>query len=287
METLVAIQQCSWAAVARRSAFPQLTSQHPQSRLLISGDLLKDSQGDTSSAMWLSQARQSPVDPSTGKVKCRACGVAFTSYSSLAQHLGSKHAGLNSEDSKFAQLLSRPSASQKQELPTHESHDSMFPVLSASRPQMSAERLEASSTPVHATEGQHAVKPTNLKSSQTHKLSDLFHTADPTSATPSPKKHVGISKHTAKLLMSNTLQISVKSTKTKKTPTGLQRGGSAVSSAGIGQFVKQRPGDKHGKRSRMDLSAIPEGLRLRGAHKPHVSKLKQQVEASRGLSMLN
>lgn len=37
---------------------------------------------------------------------CRACGIAFSSFASLAQHLATKHGGLNSEDVKFAALRS-------------------------------------------------------------------------------------------------------------------------------------------------------------------------------------
>lgn len=41
----------------------------------------------------LAQAKRSTLDPVSGKVRCRACGQAFPSYTRLAQHLGSKHEG--------------------------------------------------------------------------------------------------------------------------------------------------------------------------------------------------
>jgi len=56
------------------------------------------------SSQLLAQAHMSPLDQATGKVRCRACGQAFPTYTSLAQHLSSKHAGINSEDVKFLQL---------------------------------------------------------------------------------------------------------------------------------------------------------------------------------------
>jgi hypothetical protein len=48
----------------------------------------------------LAQARRSAFDPATSKVRCRACGRAFATFGQLAQHLGSAHGGLNSEDAK-------------------------------------------------------------------------------------------------------------------------------------------------------------------------------------------
>lgn len=41
------------------------------------------------------------------QVSCRACGRAFKSHESLAQHLETAHGGINSEDAKFLLLLRR------------------------------------------------------------------------------------------------------------------------------------------------------------------------------------
>ncbi|GAX84954.1 hypothetical protein CEUSTIGMA_g12375.t1 [Chlamydomonas eustigma] len=268
--------QPSWAAVAK-GPFPLVSSHNPQSKQSVSGSYAKVSYADLGSAVWLSQARQSPVDPSTGKVRCRACGVAFVSYTSLAQHLGSKHGGLNSEDSKYAQLRLHASASQSHQKPVYESHESMFPDISASRPHASAERPETSLMNVEELP-RSAAQPASSKSRQSVKLSDILKTAEPTSATTSKMRHTGTSKPSAKILMSNTLRISVTPTKTKKTTAGVQRGGSVASSARTLLFGKQGPGDKHhGRKPRIDPSVIPEGLRLKGAHKPRISKLKQQI----------
>lgn len=49
------------------------------------------------------EARKSPVDRATGKVRCLSCGRAFAGFRILEQHLRDKHGGVNSEDS--ARLL--------------------------------------------------------------------------------------------------------------------------------------------------------------------------------------
>lgn len=63
----------------------------------------------------LAQAHKSRPN-ATGKVACKACGRAFENYSSLAQHLVSKHGGRNSEDVKvlaYQRLKNNPAADSK------------------------------------------------------------------------------------------------------------------------------------------------------------------------------
>ncbi len=49
----------------------------------------------------LQQAALSKMDPVRHKVHCLACGVAFSTYKQLAQHLEAKHGGINSDDVNY------------------------------------------------------------------------------------------------------------------------------------------------------------------------------------------
>ncbi|KAF5834839.1 hypothetical protein DUNSADRAFT_8379 [Dunaliella salina] len=84
-----------WVQVATRKQ--HATNPSPQPPASKPGD------APPASSHVLFQAHKSPLE-ATGKVRCRACGQAFPTYTSLAQHLSSKHAGINSEDVKFMQL---------------------------------------------------------------------------------------------------------------------------------------------------------------------------------------
>eukprot|EP00798_Chlamydomonas_sp_ICE-L_P022906 gene22906-30083_t len=57
----------------------------------------------------LMQAHRSPVDPVSGKIHCKACGLAMLSYSRLVQHIQAKHGGINSVDANFMLLQSNGS----------------------------------------------------------------------------------------------------------------------------------------------------------------------------------
>ena len=58
------------------------------------------------SARAMQQARLSSPHPVTGTVNCHACNLSFESHGSLAQHLATKHDGINSESVKM-KLLQR------------------------------------------------------------------------------------------------------------------------------------------------------------------------------------
>ncbi|GLI68827.1 hypothetical protein VaNZ11_013332 [Volvox africanus] len=72
----------------------------------------------------LVQARRSAFDPTTGKVRCRACGKAFATYAQLAQHLTAAHDGINSEDAKYLQFKRQQ---QQQEQMRHQEQQYLQP----------------------------------------------------------------------------------------------------------------------------------------------------------------
>jgi hypothetical protein len=69
----------------------------------------------------MAEAHKSPADPVSGRVRCKACGKAFSAYSFLAQHLKQRHFGLNSEDAK---VLEYRHLEQQQQAASHKSSSS-------------------------------------------------------------------------------------------------------------------------------------------------------------------
>jgi hypothetical protein len=66
----------------------------------------------------MAEAQRSAWDPLTQKLRCRACGKALPSYATLAQHLHSRHHGINSPDANFITLQQ-----QQQQLHHHHHQD--------------------------------------------------------------------------------------------------------------------------------------------------------------------
>lgn len=88
------------------------------------------------SAHWklMSEAHKSPVDPDTGRIRCRACGRAFAAYTFLAQHLKQRHFGINSEDAK---VLEYRQLQQQQQQQGHSSAQGSIQLTAADFPSLS------------------------------------------------------------------------------------------------------------------------------------------------------
>lgn len=66
----------------------------------------------------LAEAKKSPKDEFTGRVRCLSCGKALDGYPQLAQHLHSRHYGVNSPDARFIEYERRKSQGKKAPLPS-------------------------------------------------------------------------------------------------------------------------------------------------------------------------
>lgn len=68
----------------------------------------------------LAEAEKSPKDEFTGNVRCLSCGKALNGYPELAQHLHSRHSGINSPDARFIEYQRRKSQGKKAPFPTRD-----------------------------------------------------------------------------------------------------------------------------------------------------------------------
>ncbi len=199
-------------------------------------------------ARCLMEARKSKVEPATKRVRCRACGVAFVSYSSLAQHLGTKHDGINSDEAKF-RLLKREDDVISSNTPPVLAGLEEFPSLSAAKQQ----QQPAQKAP--------AVPPAAAGSSSNN-----------SGATAGDKKSphlVAAGRASTRSMTLADLLIRPGVKKAEKSSSKLRPASVQSHSA-----AAQKP---VGGARRAAAMPIPEGLRLRGLRKPRLSLVKQQV----------